>query len=139
MSTDGGLWQEFKSHLKWWDWQRIESGLTGSGIPDLNGCCMGHDIWVELKWTDGWKPGIRSEQVGWAERRARAGGKVFLAVRRRCEAGVRRAAADELWVYGSDGARLVLDGGLKGKAPRLMFTGGPSKWDWSALNELFLS
>lgn len=138
-ASDGGLWPLVKAGLPQWDWQRIETGGTGRGIPDLNGCLMGNEIWVELKAADGWKPHIRPEQIGWAERRARAGGRVFLAVRRICDAGVRRERADELWIYGADGFRAVSERGLKSLTPRLLCTGGSRNWDWAAVNELFLS
>lgn len=138
-ASDGGLWPLLRAGLSHWDWQRIETGGTGRGIPDVNGCLMANEIWVELKWTDGCKPHIRPEQVGWAERRARHGGKVYLAVRRHCDAGSRREGADELWVYGSDGFRAVSEGGLKSLTPRLLLTGGSRNWDWAQVNELFMS
>jgi len=136
---DGGLWPVVKSHLVGWDFQRIETGLTGLGVPDVNGCKLGHDVWIELKATDGWKPFIRPEQIAWAERRARHGGKVFLFVRRHCVAGVRRESADELWIYRADRIRMVATDGLKTNPPVLFYTGGSSKWDWGAVNELLLS
>lgn len=136
---DGGLWPLLKAGLPHWDWQRIETGGTGRGIPDVNGCLMSNEIWVELKGTDGWKPVIRPEQVAWAERRSRAGGKVFLAVRRQCDAGPRRESADELWVYRAAGFRSVALEGLKNNPPVLLLAGGSRNWDWQAVNELFLS
>ncbi len=139
MALDGGLWPVIKANLKDWHFQRIETGGVGNGVPDLNGCYIGNDIWIELKWTDGWKPIIRSEQVAWAERRARAGGRVFLAVRRKCDAGPRRIVADELWVYRADGFRRVSLTGLKDNPPVLLCTGGPREWNWSAIHELFMS
>lgn len=139
MGIDGGLWPLLKAGLPNWDLQRIETGGTGRGIPDVNGCLMANEIWVELKATSGWSPVIRPEQVGWAERRARHGGRVFLAVRRICDAGPRRERADELWLYRDDGFRAVAEGGLKSLTPRLLCTGGSRNWDWSAVNELFLS
>lgn len=136
---DGGLWPILKAGLPLWDWQRIETGGTGRGIPDVNGCLMSNEIWVELKGTTGWSPVIRPEQVAWAERRTRYGGKVFLAVRRTCDAGPRRESADELWIYRATGFRSVALEGLKNNPPALLCTGGSRSWDWSAVNELFLS
>lgn len=60
------------------DWQRIESGLTGGGIPDINACRKGKEIWIELKVVDGRRVKMRPEQVGWHLRRARAGGVTFI-------------------------------------------------------------
>lgn len=139
MAIDGGLWPLIKAGLPNWDFQRIETGGTGRGIPDVNGCLLGNEIWVELKGTDGWKPIIRPEQVGWAERRTRAGGRVFLAVRRQCAAGPRRIVADELWVYRADGFRTVATMGLKDNPPVLFYRDGPRNWDWAEIQELFLS
>lgn len=138
-AIDGGLWPLIKSGLPQWDWQRIETGGTGRGIPDCNGCHMSNEIWVELKGTDGWKPHIRPEQIGWAERRTRHGGRVFLAVRRQCDAGPRRESADELWLYRADGFRPVSLTGLRANPPVLLLTGGSRSWGWSAVHELFMS
>lgn len=138
-TIDGGLWPLLKAGLSWWDWQRIESGLTGLGIPDVNGCSKGHEVWIELKGTSGWKPYIRPEQIGWAERRARSGGKVFLFVRRQCDAGPRRIGADELWIYPATGPRAVAVGGLKSMTPLLLLQGGARNWDWRAVEEILLA
>ena len=134
MAIDGGLWAEISSHLRHWHWQRIETGGTGRGIPDANGCSESCEVWLELKATEGWKPVIRPEQIGWAERRTRAGGRVFLLTRRRCSAGPRRRSADELWVHRGADVRHVSDGGLRSVSPILMCDGGPSSWNWDLLD-----
>lgn len=137
---DGGLWQEVRKYLKpGWDFQRIETGLTGGGVPDVNFCCDGIEGWLELKWTPGWKPRIRPEQIGWAERRLRNGGRVLMLTWRRCEAGSRREAASELWVHSGWHMRTVLDEGLRVAPPILRETGGPSNWRWDHVGEAILT
>lgn len=56
------------------DWQRIESPLTGRGIPDLDGCAFGIQAWVELKVIKGSKVDLRPDQVVWLTRRGKVKG-----------------------------------------------------------------
>lgn len=137
---DGGLWKHVRRGLSGWDLQRIESSLTGGGIPDANACCNGVDVWMELKWTSGWKPRIRPEQIGWSERRIRHGGRVFMLTWRRTDGGPRSPAASELWVHRGTDMRHVADNGLRGApSPVLLQRGGPESWDWLALKRVLLT
>ena len=133
--SDDGLWGKIHHHTKGFeiDWVRIESGMTGSGIPDLNGCKDGVEVWLELKATCAWSVGISSEQVGWAERRIRRGGRVLLATRRRHDGGPRKGPpVDELWLHAGYDIRHVMDHGLQLSPPPLLLSeGGPSRWDWN--------
>src|ERR1700730_17167500 len=110
-------------------WQPIETALTASGVPDLYGCWRRHHVWMECKRTKAWSIKMDEFQVGWLLRLARAGGVGFVAVRRRCTAGPRRLAADELYlVKGTSAPRLVAEG-LSGRWCGWM-SGGPESWDW---------
>jgi hypothetical protein len=70
------------------DWQRIET-WAGLGIPDVNGCKNGIEIWCELKQVNlprngiiklpSTKKSVKTQQ-GWMIRRARAGGRVFYGI-----------------------------------------------------------
>lgn len=72
---EAGLWRAIKQNLPMVHWQRIESGSTSQGIPDLNGCYQGHEVWLELKA----KRGVLSKwQINWARQRRDAGGRVFM-------------------------------------------------------------
>lgn len=63
-------------------WQAVETGGTGRGIPDLNGCLRGVEFWVELKLVKrGLQVPLTPTQVAWHLRRARAGGRTWLLVR----------------------------------------------------------
>lgn len=79
---DGNLRKLFQSHLPQVHWQSIESGMTGRGIPDLNGCHEASEFWIECKLTKHWSVSIRPEQIAWLSRRCRVGGRAFVAVRR---------------------------------------------------------
>jgi hypothetical protein len=136
---DGGLRQEFRTRLPKFDWLSIETGMTEGGVPDSNFCLDGKDGWIEYKKTDGWAITLEPEQVGWLLRRTRHGGRAFVAVRRRCPAGVRRVAADELYLLWGGLARELRDGGLRAALdPRNpasrgllgYWSGGPSRWSW---------
>jgi Holliday junction resolvase len=135
---DDGLRSLIIKHLKTIEneavlWQPIETALTASGVPDLYGCWRGHHVWVECKRTSGWTIKIDEFQVGWLLRLARAGGHGFVAVRRRCAAGSRRLAADELYlVKGTNVPRLLAEG-LRNVPLTLLTVGGPDAWDWIAI------
>lgn len=144
MADDGGLKQLLPARLiRDIDWQRIESALTGGGIPDLNAAPQGHpEFWVECKQTQEWAVTLRPDQVGWALRRVRHGGRVFIAVRRHCEAGRRRPAADELWLLRGSFAREAKVGGLRSLPPAALlgtWPGGPARWGWGDVRRLLLT
>lgn len=135
--TDGGLPKLISSHIPQAHFQRIESGGVGRGTPDLNGCLEGQEIWVECKHTPGWVVSSfkeRPQQVGWLERRSRAGGRCFIAVR---QTGKGR---DSLWLLRPEAGRLLLDGSrLDAIHPLVLgglWTGGPSRWPWEEVREV---
>lgn len=142
MSTDGNLGSIFQKHLPKVHWQRIET-LIGRGTPDLNGCLDGKEFWIENKSTSGWAVKFEDGQVAWHERRCRAGGRTFVAVRRQANVGPRRGdACDELWLFRGQEARRVCAEGLKGKQSIPVcgiWHGGPAKWDWDWIRKVLLS
>jgi Holliday junction resolvase len=56
-----------------WDVQRIETS-TGNGVPDVNCCKNGEELWLELKCLDTVEPILRPMQYAWMLRRVKAGG-----------------------------------------------------------------
>lgn len=136
--ADAGLRKIFSDHLKEAHWQPIESWSTGQGVPDTEYCFpKGLSGWVECKATSGWAVEVRGGQVGWLERRARMGGRAWIAVRRQANAGPRRGpAVDELWMFPGSEARNVLLSGLKGPVATGYWSGGPANWDWKAVRKL---
>jgi hypothetical protein len=144
MSDDGRLKQLLPQNLvRDIDWQRIESSLTGGGIPDLNAKPRAApEFWVEAKQTKEWAVTLRPDQVGWALRRIRHGGRVFIAVRRHCEAGKVRPAADELWLIRGSFAKEAKRGGLRALPPAALagrWPGGPTSWNWAEVRSLLLT
>jgi hypothetical protein len=139
---DAGLRSIFRSSLPDIDWFSIETGGTGRGIPDSNGCVGGVEFWIEYKQTDGWAVTLRPEQVGCISRRVRHGGRVWVAVRQHCEAGPRRTARDVLWlVPGGLAAQAKAQGlkALEGSSGVLTWHNGPARWDWAAIRSALLS
>jgi len=131
---DGGLRGLFSKHLVGWHCQAIETGGTGLGIPDLNYCRSGVEGWIEMKQTEALAVDISPNQVAWAERRLRAGGRVFLAVRRTTTAGPRKGpATDALLLFPGAVMRAIHLGGIMAAEPLLRCEGPPSKWDWQAV------
>jgi hypothetical protein len=128
--SDGDLRAIFRRRLPSFDWLSIETALTEAGVPDSNFCCNGVEGFIEHKRTMGWTVPLRPAQVGWILRRTRAGGRVFIAVRRM---SVSRRPADELWLIHGWAAKEAKAGGLK-KLPRLSligcWEGGPGAWPW---------
>lgn len=138
--SDGGLRQIFQKHLPKIHWQSIET-LIGRGTPDMNGCLSGQEFWIENKLTSGWAVNFEIGQVAWHERRLRAGGRTFVAVRRLANSGPRKGAAcDELWLYRGQCIRQLEAEGLK--ETRLLATGlwvgGPARWHWDTIGNILL-
>lgn len=127
--ADGDLRKLFITNIERVHWQAIETGSTGKGIPDLNGCASGHELWIEMKKADHWAVEIRPEQVAWIERRVRNGGRCFVAARR---------AREELWLMAPGAARHLA---TRGESLRTLpvglligkWAGGPRLWDWRAV------
>jgi hypothetical protein len=143
--SDGGLRSIIHKHLKSvGDFQAIETGLIGGGVPDSNFCIQGKEGWIECKRTSGWTiSNMEPSQVAWAERRVRNGGRVFCAVRRLNDGGPRTPKADELWLLPASAMRLLL---LKARLNVLHpaqvlghWVGGPENWDWLAVGKALQS
>lgn len=97
---------------------------------------MGIEGWIELKRAEANAVDITPEQVGWAERRLRAGGRVFLAVRQQSTAGPRKGPArDVLWLFRGSATRLVKEHGLAGATPLGQWVGGPAAWQWTVVEK----
>lgn len=136
---DGGLRSIFRLKLPRFHWQAIESGLTGGGIPDSNYCYIGKEGWIEHKLsttTPRLSYPLSPDQIGWHERRYRAGGRTFIAIRFRHPGGPRKGkAVDALFLYPGSKVRSVALLGLS-VAPLARFEGGPSRWPWAKIAEI---
>ena len=86
---EADLWRWFRDELTSTyagiDIQRVESGSTSEGIPDVNYCLRGVEGWLELKVGTITKRdphlvtlGLRPAQAFWLARRARAGGRASI-------------------------------------------------------------
>lgn len=143
MSIDGGLKQLLRKHIPTFDWQGIETGGTGRGIPDMNYCHHGVEGWIECKATDGWVVDLRPEQVAWMMRRHRAGGRVWILVRQRGAARGDAKARDVLWLAPGSRAidcrtlpRLFPDDTTEQTPWVLRCERGPSSWNWDLITKL---
>lgn len=136
MARDGGLRALFMGRIKNAHWQAIETWSTGQGVPDCNVCLAGAETWIEFKTTATNALRISKEQVGWIERRLRAGGRVLVIVRWRCAAGPRREARDELLIYDGSNVRALMLGGIAATIAMIRWDGGPRAWDWNAITEI---
>ncbi len=131
----------FREWLPDLHWQSVETGGTGLGVPDSNYCGRGVEGWIEFKQTAGFAVTLRPEQVGWLDRRARAGGLVHVGVRRWHDGGVRKGpAVDELWLLAGAAAKLMKGQGLRYDARYIVgvWGGGPSGWDWPLIGRHLL-
>lgn len=148
---DGGLRGRIAQGIVGPHWQAIETGGTGLGIPDLEGCWGGHSVWIECKATEGWAVGLRPEQIAWLQRRARVGGSSWIAVRRQGKKWWLPSAAyrgyadgagepellaptravDELWLWDGSLASHIAEHGLDcGLRPALYLR---APWNWDAV------
>jgi Holliday junction resolvase len=86
MPKESQLWTLVKQHIpKDAHVQRIETGLTGKGVPDLNYCQNGKEIWIELKSIRGNKSQLSPFQIAWIHNRAKAGGNCYVLIRKNKE------------------------------------------------------
>jgi hypothetical protein len=125
--SDDELRKIFRRHMPGVDWQAVETGSTGSGVPDLNGCRVGVEFWLEMKQATHWRITIRPMQVAWCERRLRNGGRVFCAVRR---------AHDELWLFNAWAMRRLMTERLDAVESLGRWSGGAAAWNWSEITRL---
>lgn len=58
--------------------QNIESEATAAGVPDINACKGGKEIWIELKSGPLTKASIKPGQFVWHIKRAQAGGTTWV-------------------------------------------------------------
>lgn len=129
MSTvvDGNLRSMFRTKIPG-HWQSVETGSTGQGVPDSNYCVDRFEGWVEFKQTHGWSVRFKTGQVAWLMRRARAGGRGWVAIRRWPE------GIDELWLVPGGYAEILAQSGLRQvQLVSRVWTGGPRKWDWTEI------
>ena len=81
--ADGGLRALFHENMKTAQWTAIETGAVSRGIPDTEYCFPGGvSGWIEFKRCRGNIVKYQPGQIAWIERRARLGGRVFVAVLR---------------------------------------------------------
>lgn len=101
MSLEKDFWSIFKTQLDAspdMHHQRIETGSTGRGIPDVNLCWRGVEVWVEMKVVQGRRVELRPEQVAWHVRRTRAGGRSWIFAREK-KSGPRVGEVDRLYLW----------------------------------------
>lgn len=76
-TNEAKLYALLKKHLKKVHFVRIES-YTENGIPDVNACYNGKEIWIELKANTHKDLGLSKWQKVWIAKRIKAGGTVFI-------------------------------------------------------------
>jgi hypothetical protein len=95
--------------------------------------------WIEFKLTHAWKVHVTPQQIGWMERRTRAGGRCFIGVRRQTLPGPRRgAAADEFYLYRGSAVRILSNGALTDARRLGQWSDGPAAWDWAEIAHFLL-
>jgi penicillin-binding protein-related factor A (putative recombinase) len=128
MAKEKNLWLLLRTKLLGIHLQRIETGMTGAGVPDVNGCAKGKEFWIELKEIhSGNALTLRPMQISWLAKRA-SFGQVFVMARKN----------DEIKLYHIDsltGIQELVKTGYKSKA--LVTLTIP--YDWEALTSALLS
>jgi hypothetical protein len=130
--ADGDLHRLFTTHLPDGHWQRVELGAIGPGVPDTNYVLDGSEGWIEYKKAQGIRIDIRPAQVAWLTRRADAGGRVWIAVRRRT------ARIDSLYLFHGNHAMNLIDRDFRDVAAMGIWDGGPQQWDWNQIREILV-
>ena len=140
--ADGDLRNIFSDNIPRLHWTPVETGGTRIGVPDSNYCADGVEGWVENKKTDAWAVTVQPGQVAWIEKRLRAGGRVFIAVRRKSDGGPRKGGAkDQLWMLRGQAIRSLAVAPLSALPAALLvqrWDNGPRNWDWPAIAKILL-
>ena len=76
-TNEAKLYALLKKNLKKVHFVRIES-YTENGIPDVNACYNGEEVWLELKANTHKDLGLSKWQKVWIAKRIKAGGTVFI-------------------------------------------------------------
>ena len=124
-----GLVQEWRGH-----YQRIESALTGSGIPDTNWCVTGKEIWIEFKIVKGTRVELEPEQVSWHVMRHSHGGTTFILALDYWSGSIRKERRNRMYLWNGKDARQVKDHGVSYPALRIW-----DNRDWFSLGQVLLS
>jgi len=119
---ENNLWQSLKRNLSKPLWQRIETGGTGRGIPDVFGAFNDSCCWIELKVAKGNRVLLRPEQVAWLIKFGQTGLPTFILV------GTDKR---KMYLFSGLDAIIVKDLGLKAE-PLLLLT---APYDWNKLEE----
>ena len=134
--VDDGLRALLREWIPEFQWTTVENGV-GRGCPDVEYCHRGAQGWIECKAASAWAVKMRPEQVAWLSRRAREGGRCWIAVRRHIDRRSSRVTpCDELWLIEGIAASKLAECGLNGLDARwvaLRCGGGPSRWAWDAM------
>lgn len=128
--ADGGLRAIIQKYVTRFQWSPIETGLTIPGVPDIEFCTQhGVQGWIECKRTDGFVIGLSTFQIGWIERRARYGGRVFIAVWRK---------QSEFWLLSPTIARTNSLAGMGPSSDKVLLfaSGEPSEWPWDQISRV---
>ena len=129
MAKEKNLWLLLRSNLPNIHLQRIETGMTGAGVPDVNGCAKGKEFWIELKEIhSGNTLTLRPMQISWLAKRASFGGQVFVMARKN----------DEIKLYHIDSLTGIQDRVKTGYKSKALVT-LTIPYDWEALTSALLS
>ncbi len=130
------FWKTVRDGILHVHWSRIEN-IAGTGIPDLNGCYMGREVWVELKMFSGKQIQVRSSQLVWMTKRI----QVLLMARH----------PSEIWMFeGHDVVSMAMDRAISKSLPdgkgvamtpprERTLAIFPKPFDWDAIRKLLFS
>lgn len=125
---DGGLRNIFKENLRTWHWQSLETGAYAPGVPDVNACKNGREVWIEFKRTSALAVKFRPLQPGWILKRSSVGGNVYVAIR------VIKKDVDDLLIYAGTDVLALQKHGIRVTSYLGKWSGGPKQWDWTEVN-----
>lgn len=74
MKPEAKFRSDIRKNVKGPHWQPIETWLIAGGVPDMNACWQGREIWIETK-IHPRKP--TDKQLNWARLRTNEGGRCW--------------------------------------------------------------
>ena len=119
------------------DWQRIETGGTGTGIPDVNICYNGQEHWIEFKIVKGRSVDLSPMQIAWHSRRTKAGGRTWIIARHTFD-GPRIGKGDRIYLWPGRCAKEVMQKGISYSETALGHYQWESPFPWPKIMEAIL-
>jgi len=130
MATEAQLWALLRTNLQG-HFVRIENAIS-VGVPDVNACHDGVEVWIELKTGSGNYISLRSSQLAWFIRRISVGGNLKVVYRVKDTIGVIKG---QDLLAAKDTFKAVINSQIRVDVREVTKTLFHKPFDWQKINE----